>query len=84
MANEPLYHETAPGRFGIPAWWFGAPVVAFVYLFVTPRWLPDLVTLPPTLPDNLAAPFRWFVGLLVGVALMTIVQLLFWLRRRNE
>ena len=83
MIKEPLYHETPRGRFGIPAWWFGAPVAAFVYVFVTPRWLPDLVTPPPALPANLAAPLRWFVGLLIGVALMTVVQLLFRLRRRN-
>jgi hypothetical protein len=81
MEKEPLYHQTARGRFGIPAWWFGAPFVAFVYVFVTPGWLPDLVTPPPALPANLAAPLRWFVGLLLGVALMSVVQLILWLRR---
>lgn len=81
MAKEPLYHETARGRFGIPGWWFGAPVVAFAYVFVTPRLLPDLVTPPPALPANLAAPLRWFVGLLLGVALMSVVQVILWLRR---
>ena len=83
MAKEPLYHQTAQGRFGTPAWWFGAPFVAFVYVFVTPRWLPDLVTPPAALPANLASPLRWFVGLLIGVALMIIVQLLRWLRHRK-
>jgi len=81
MGKEPLYHQTAPVRFGIPAWWFGAPFVAFVYVFVTPRWLPDLVTPPDALPTNLAAPLRWFVGLLLGVILMSVVQLILWLRR---
>lgn len=83
MAKEPLYHETAPGRFGIPGWWFGAPFIAFAYLLVTPRWLPDPVRLPPALPADLVAPLRWFVGLLIGVALLTIFQLLLWVRRRK-
>jgi len=80
VAKEPLYHETAPGRFGIPGWWFGAPVVAFAYVLATPRFLPDLVAVPSTLPGNLAAPLRWFVGLLLGVALMSVVRLVLWLR----
>jgi len=81
MEREALYHQTAPGRFGIPAWWFVAPFVAFVYVLVTPRWLPDLVTPPPALPANLATPLRWFVGLLLGLILMSVVQLILWLRR---
>ena len=84
MEKSPLYHETARGRMGIPAWWFGAPVVAFAYVLVTPRWLPDLITPPPALPANLEAPLRWFVGLVIGVALLTIVQLLLWVRRRKD
>ena len=80
MPKEPLYHQNAPGRFGIPAWWFGAPVVAFVYALATPRFLPDLVAVPSTLPSNLASPLRWFVGLLLGVALMSVVRLVVWLR----
>jgi hypothetical protein len=83
MAKEPLYHETARGRFGIPGWWFGAPVVAFAYVLATPRFLPDLVAVPAALPSNLASPLRWFVGLLIGVALLTIVQLLLRIRRRK-
>ena len=80
MAKQPLYHETARGRFGIPGWWFGAPVIAFAYVLATPRFLPDLVTVPATLPTNLASPLRWFVGLLLGVALMSVVRLVLWLR----
>ena len=84
MPKEPLYHETARGRFGIPAWWFGAPVVAFAYVLTTPRWLPDLVAVPATLPNNLTSPLRWFVGLLLGVALMSLLQLLLWLRAKTR
>jgi len=84
MAKEPLYHETARGRFGIPGWWFGAPVVAFAYVLVTPRWLPDLVTPPDALPANLTSPLRWFVGLVLGVALMSLAQLLLWLRAKTR
>ena len=84
MAKEPLYHEAAPGRFGIPRWWFGAPVVAFAYVLATPRFLPDLVAVPSTLPSNLASPLRWFVGLVLGVALMSLLQLLFWLRAKTR
>ena len=84
MDREPLYHEASPGRFGIPTWWFGAPVVAFAYVLLIPRVLPDLVAIPATLPDNLAAPLRWFVGLVLGVALMSVVQLLLWLRAKRR
>jgi hypothetical protein len=84
VAKEPLYHEAAPGRFGIPRWWFGAPVVAFAYVLATPRVLPDLVAVPPTLPSNLVSPLRWFVGLVLGVALMSLIQLLFWLRAKTR
>jgi hypothetical protein len=80
VAKEPMYHETARGRFGIPGWWFGAPIVAFAYVLATPRFLPDLVAVPSTLPSNLASPLRWFVGLLLGVALMSVVRLVLWLR----
>ena len=46
VTKEPLYHETARGRIGIPAWWFGAPFIAFAYVLATPRFLPDLVAVP--------------------------------------
>ena len=80
MIKEPMYHESGRGRFGIPGWWFGAPAVAFAYALATPRFLPDLVAVPSTLPSNLASPLRWFVGLLLGVALMSVVRLVLWLR----
>ena len=84
MIKEPLYHEAPPGRFGLPTWWFGAPAIAFLYAWLTPQFLPDLVTPPATLPGNLAAPLRWFVGLLLGVAVMSLVQLALWLRAQTR
>ena len=43
MTKLPLYHETSSdGRGGIPGWWFGAPVVAFAYAFLAPRFVPTL------------------------------------------
>ena len=83
MRNSPLYHQTATGgRGGIPAWWFGAPAIAFVYAFITPRVVPDLVSLPEALPSGVATPLRWFIGLLLGVALLSTWRLLRWAARR--
>jgi len=84
MAKQPLYHQTATdGRGGIPAWWFGAPVVAFVYVLVTPRFLPDVVSVPDALPAGLAATIRWFIGLVLGVALATAWQCVRWVRAQR-
>jgi hypothetical protein len=81
MARLPLYHQTAQnGRGGIPGWWFGAPVVAFLYALATPRILPDLVSIPDDLPTSLAGPMRWLVGLLFGVVLLSLWQLSRWAR----
>ena len=80
MSREPLYHEVSSPRFGIPAWWFGAPAVAFVYVLLTPRLLPDLLPVPA----NLVAPVRWLIGLMLGVALLSIGQLVLWLLRTQR
>jgi hypothetical protein len=80
MRREPLYHEVSSRRFGVPAWWFGAPAVAFLYVFVTPRFLPELLPIPPEVPANLAASVRWLIGLVLGVALLSIFQLARWWR----
>ena len=83
MANPPLYHQTArDGRGGIPAWWFGAPAIAFAYTFMTPALLPDVVPVPAELPNGMASPLRWFVGLLLGVAALSTWQLLRWVAKR--
>ena len=85
MTKQPLYHQTATdGHGGIPAWWFGAPMVAFVYLLVTPRFLPDIVSVPDALPAGLATTVRWFVGLVLGVALVTTAQGIRWARARRR
>jgi hypothetical protein len=83
MAKLPLYHQTArDGRGGIPGWWFGAPAIAFAYALVTPRFLPDVMRVPDALPDGTAAVMRWFVGLFLGVALLSAWQLIHWARSR--
>ncbi len=84
MTKQPLYHQTATdGHGGIPAWWVGAPVVAFLYVLVAPRFLPDIVTVPDALPAGLAATVRWFIGLVLGVALATAWQVVRWGRARR-
>jgi hypothetical protein len=81
MPDRPATRETAgDGRGGIPRWWFGAPAIAFLYSFVTSRIVPDLVPVPNALPQNLAAAMRWFVGLLIGVALLSLWRLTLWIR----
>jgi hypothetical protein len=83
MAEEPLYHEAPRGKFGIPAWWFGAPAIAFVYVWLAPRFLPDLVGIPRDLPAPLASIVRWLVGLVAGVVLMGALQLVQSVRNRG-
>ena len=80
-----LYHQTPrDGHGGIPAWWFGAPFFAFVYAFATPGVLPDLVSLPATLPPALAVTVRWFIGLVLAVALLASWQLVRWVRSMSR
>ena len=82
MAKLPLYHQTAwSGHGRIPAWWFGAPFLGFAYAFVAPRFLPDVVSVPELLPAGLAMVMRWLVGLLLGVALLSLWQLGRWAAR---
>jgi hypothetical protein len=84
MAEEPLYHQTPRGKSGVPAWWFGAPAIAFVYVWLTPRFLPDLVGIPRDLPAPLASSVRWLVGLVAGAALMAVVQIVQSFRKRGH
>jgi hypothetical protein len=84
MAKLPLYHQTATdGHGGIPAWWFGAPVVAFVYVLVNPRFVPDVVSIPDAFPAGLSTITRWFIGLMVGVALVSTWQVVRWVRAQR-
>lgn len=84
MADEPLYHQTPRGKFGLPAWWFGAPAIAFVYVWLTPRFLPEIIGIPRDLPAPLASSVRWLVGLVAGSALMAAVQLVKSVRDRGQ
>jgi hypothetical protein len=84
MAKLPLYHQTATdGHGGIPAWWFGAPAIAFLYTFLTPGFIPDIVSVPEALPNGMATAMRWFVGLLLGVALLSTWRLVRWAASRS-
>ena len=83
MAREPLYHETPRGKSGIPVWWFGAPAVAFVYVWLTPRFLPEIIAIPRDLPAPLTSSVRWLVGLVAGSALMAAVQVVQSFRSRG-
>jgi hypothetical protein len=81
VTKLPLYHEAArDGRGGIPAWWFGAPFVGFAYAFLVPRFVPDVVALPDGLPQGVAPTMRWFIGLLLGVALLSAWRVVRWAR----
>lgn len=81
MAKLPLFHETAHG--GVPAWWFSAPFIAFAYILVTPRFLPDVVTIPDAVSE-LATIIRWFVGLLLGVVILSAVRFIQSLRATDN
>ena len=81
MAKLPLFHETARG--GVPAWWFSAPFIAFAYILLTPRFLPDIVTVPEAVSE-LATIIRWFVGLLLGVIVLSLVRLIQTVRSRSN
>lgn len=83
MASRlPIYHETAgSGRGTVPKWWFGAPFIAVLYVFLTPRYLPDLVAVPEELSGG-TGPLRFFVGLLIGVAVLVAVQVVQWVHAR--
>jgi hypothetical protein len=84
MARLPLYHQTArDGHGGIPGWWFGAPIVAFAYALVIPRFLSDPVAMPEGLPRGLDGILRWLIGLLLGVVLLSGWQFVLWARKRN-
>ncbi len=74
--NEPApFQETGDRlRGATPAWWFGAPLLAVVYVLLTPRILPDIV------PEAANRPLlRWFVGILIGAAILATWQVCRWL-----
>jgi hypothetical protein len=75
MTKTALYHErpTSKWRGGTPWWWFGAPFIAMAYVLVTPRFLPDIVSVPSELSGAQSA-VRWLVGLVVGVVVLATVR----------
>ena len=46
--------------------------------------MPDLVSLPATLPPVLAVTVRWFIGLVLAVALLASWQLVRWVRSMSR
>lgn len=80
--NIPATQETGrTWRGPTPAWWFGAPLIAGVYVFLTPRFLPDIVSVGTN------GPVRWLVGLLVGVAILSTWRIVRWvlaIRAENQ
>lgn len=84
MTTPALYHErpTNKWRGGVPWWWFGAPFIAVAYVLATPRFLPDIVSTSPELSGALPA-LRWLIGVVIGVAILTTVQVGRWILRRT-
>lgn len=80
MDTLPTAHGTG-GRWrgASPVWWFGAPLIATAYVFLTPRFLPDIVPAAATNP-----PVRWLVGLVIGVAILSIWQIGRWMLAKNR
>lgn len=84
MTKTALYHErpTSKWRGGTPWWWFGAPFIAMAYVLVTPRFLPDIVSVPSELSGALY-PVRWLVGLVIGVGVLATVRVARWILSRS-
>jgi hypothetical protein len=62
---------------GAPWWWFGAPLLAFGYVLLTPRFLPDIVSVPSEMAG--AQPsVRWLVGVVLGVAVLVTIRFARW------
>lgn len=83
MDKVPTSHRTG-GRWRgtVPAWWFGAPFIASAYVFLTPRFLPDILPGAANMP-----PVRWLVGLAIGVAILSTWQIGRWViasRAKNQ
>jgi hypothetical protein len=80
MDKLSTFHRTGgQWRGAVPAWWFGAPLIAGAYVFLTPRFLPDVVPAVGTMPL-----VRWLVGLVVGVAILSIWQIGRWILAKNQ
>ena len=47
-----------------PTWWFGAPILAAIYVFLSPQFVPAFEPAAEQTPV-----IRWLVGLVVGACL---------------
>lgn len=46
----------------------GASLLAFVYLLLPPRLLPDVVSFPESVSGSQIAAVRWLVGMVLGAS----------------
>lgn len=72
-------HRRRPSTWGsgAPWWWFGAPVFAFAYVLLTPRLLPDIVSVPGEMSAALPA-LRFLIGIVLGVGALITIRLMRW------
>ena len=77
---NPLAHDRPATKWstGAPWWWFGAPVLAFAYVLLTPRVLPDVVSIPSDMSAVLPA-LRWLVGIVLGVGVLITIRFTRWI-----
>jgi len=61
----------------------GAGLLAFAYVLLTPRVLPDVVS-ADSVPNGAIGPVRWLVGMLFGAMLMVAWYLLRAAARRSR
>ena len=82
--SNPLAHDRPATKWttGAPWWWFGAPVFAFGYVLLTPRVLPDIVSVQSEMSAALPA-LRWLVGLVVGVLALITIHVTRWILSRR-
>ena len=79
LSHNPSLTKWSPGA---PWWWFGAPVFAFAYVLLTPRVLPDIVSVSSDMSGALPA-LRWLVGILLGVGTLITIHLTRWILSRR-
>jgi hypothetical protein len=61
----------------------GAGLLAFAFVLLTPRVLPDVVS-ADSVPNGAIGPLRWLVGMLLGAMLMVAWYLLRAAARRSR
>ena len=50
----------------------GAGLLAFVYVLLTPRLVPDIFPWPDTVSNTTIGAMRWLVGIVLGAIVMTV------------